>query len=123
MLAPWGELKDAEIAMLSARRRGVKTSEESWERLRELFDSCSAVSDASAVLCWHGVAAMLAERDGDFLRALQHRLIEIEKIVWLQAEEIRNPTNGYQTQDYVESDLTFRREIVAILEHKLQSSG
>jgi len=123
MSAPWRELKDAEIAMLAARRRGVKTSVESWDRLRDIFASCSSVSEADAVLCWHGVAAMLAEQDGDLLRALHHRQIEIEMILWLQAEEIRNPTNGYQTQDYEESDLKFRREIVAILENKLQSDG
>lgn len=123
MLAPWRELKDAEISMLSERRRGVASSVESWKRLRVLFDSCKVDADADAVLCWHGVAALLAERDGDFLRALKHRRIEIEKILWLQAEESRNPTNGYQTQDYEESDLEFRREIVAKLEHKLQSSG
>lgn len=116
-------MKDAEISMLSERRRGIATSVESWKRLRDLFDSCSVEADADAVLCWHGVAALLAERDGDLLRALQHRQIEIEKILWLHAEEIRNPTNGYQTQDYEESNLAFRREIVAILEHKLQSSG
>lgn len=38
--------------------------------------------------------AMLAERDGDFLRALQLQRIGIEKILWLQAEEIRNPLDA-----------------------------
>lgn len=122
MPTPWRELKDAEIAILSERRRGVVSSVATWKRLRDLFDLCNIEADADAVLCWHGVAALLAERDGDFARALYHRQIEIEKILWLQAEEIRNPTHGYQTQDYEESDLEFRREIVAILEYKLQSS-
>ena len=123
MSAPWRELKDAEISMLSDRRRGVASFVKSWKRLRVLFELCSVVADAGEVLCWHGVAAILAERDGDFPRALHHRQIEIEKILWLQAEEVRNPTNGYQTQDYEVSDLAFRREIVAALENKLQSSG
>lgn len=109
--------------MLSERRLGISSSDKSWKRLRKLFDSCSIVANADEALCWHGVAALLAERDGDFARALQHRQIEIEKILWLQAEEIRNPTNRFQTQDYEESDLTFRREIVATLESKLQSGG
>ena len=120
MSAPWRKPKDAENVMLSDRRRGVASSEKSWKRLRALFDSYSVKTDADEVLCWHGVAAMLAERDGDFQRALKHRQIEIEKILWLQAEEVRNPTGGYQTQDYEESDLSFRRELVSILENKLQ---
>ena len=123
MSAPWRELKDAEISMLLDRRRKVASSVKAWKRLRDLFDSCTDVADADEAVCWHGVAALIAERDGDFAQALEHRRIEIEKILWLQAEEVRNPTNGYQTQDYDESDLAFRREIVAILESKLQSSG
>jgi hypothetical protein len=123
MSTPWRELKDAEIAMLLDRRRGIASSEEAWKRLNDLFDSCSEVVDAQESVCWQGVAAMMAERDGHFVKALEHRRIEIEMILWLQAEEVRNPTNGYQTQDYGESDLAFRREIVAVLEDKIQSSG
>lgn len=123
MSAPWRELKDAEIAMLSDRRHGIASSDESWERLRNLFISCTAAPNADAAVCWHGVAALLTEHGGELERALDHRRIEIEKILWLQAEEIRKPTDGYQTQDYNESDLMFRREIMAELEHKLESSG
>lgn len=122
MFTPWRELKDAELAMLSDRKLGVVSSAESWTRLSDLFARCSTAKDANMAVCWHGVAALLAERDGEFDRALRHRQIEIEKILWLQGEEIRNPTSGYQTQDYEESDLALRREIVAQLERLLKSS-
>ena len=108
--------------MLLNRKRGVASSVNSWKRLRKLFNLCSVMADADEVLCWHGVAALLAEYEGNFTQALHHRQIEIEKILWLQAEEVRNPTNGYQTQNYEESDLAFRREIVVAIENKLKLS-
>lgn len=112
MSAPWRELKDAEIAMLLQRRTGEPASESDWQRLYELFNECRTADDAEEAVCFHGVAALLAERKSEFELALKHRKIEIGKIVWLHEEEKRNPTDGYQTQNYETADLEYRRNIV-----------
>lgn len=119
MSAPWRELKDAEVAMLAKRQRGEHETETDWELLRELFEQCRSADDAEYAICFHGVAALLAERDGDFRLALKHRMTEIEKIVWLQSEETRNPTGGFQTQDYESADLELRRTLLCEIEAKL----
>ncbi|MEO1529197.1 MAG: hypothetical protein AAFX06_27570 [Planctomycetota bacterium] len=111
------------MAILAERKLGIASSDESWSRLRELFICCSEAPDASAALCWHGAAALLSEHDGDLERALRHRQTEIERILWLHAEEARNPTDGFQIQDYEGPELQFRREIVAELEHKMNRGG
>ncbi len=119
MSAPWRNLKDTEISMLAKRQRGIDISESEWRQLRDLFDRCQLDDDAEEVLCFHGVAALLAEHQGDYEIALHHRVIEIDKIVWLQEEEIRNPTNGFQTQDYERDDLAFRHQIVREIQDQL----
>lgn len=118
MAAPWRELKDAEISMLVKRRNGEPESDSDWQRLRDLFDQCRADDDAEEAICFHGVAALLAEREGDNALALKHRMIEIDKINWLHQEEKRNPTDRFQTQNFETVDLEFRREIVRDLKRR-----
>jgi len=112
MFPPWRELKDAEISMLEKRRVNEPAPESEWEHLRDLFEGCRHADDAEKAVCYHGVAALLAEHDGDLVLAIKHRLIEIAKIEWLHEEEQRNPTDGYQIQNYGKTDLDVRREIV-----------
>lgn len=121
MSAPCLELKNAENSMLSEWQREIESSAEKWADLRELFSLCSEDAEASEAICWHGVAALLAEYDSDFERAIYHRNIEIQKILWIQEEKIRNPTGGFQTQDYEDTDLRLRRQMVAALESRLDS--
>jgi hypothetical protein len=119
MSANWRKLKDAEIAMLRKRRDEVAPSAMDWRQLRVLFEQCKMAPDANDAICFHGVAALLAEFDGDYQLALEHRRIEIDKITWLHQEEKRNPTNGFQTQDYEDTDLAVRRQIMAELQSRL----
>ena len=107
------------MTLLAKRREGVAPSAMELQELRVLFDQCSTDPDADDAVCYHGVAALLAEADGDRGRAIQHRNIEIEKIVWLHEEEKRNPTQGFQTQDYEALDLELRRAIVGELQRNL----
>lgn len=116
MFPPWRELKDAEITILTRQRADEPIPDLVWDRIRELFDMCRQATDAEAAICFHGVRALLAERDGDISRAIKHRMIEIEKIERLHEEEKRNPTGGYALQNYGASDLEFRRQIVEELE-------
>lgn len=123
MSAPWRKLKDAENAMLAKRRAGKRESETDWKRLHDLFDRCRGADDAEEAICFHGVVALLAERNGDFKLALKHRMIKIGKIVWLQEEEKRNPTDGFQTQDYGSADLEYSRIVLREVEAKLKYVG
>ena len=116
MAAPWRELKDAEITILAKCRPAEAGLESDWQRLHELFEKCRLADDAENAVCFHGVAALLAEQNGELELALKHRIIEIDKIVWLQEEERRNPTDGFQTQNYETADLEFRHEIVRELQ-------
>lgn len=109
--------------MLAKRRAGKRESETDWKRLHDLFDRCRGADDAEEAICFHGVAALLAERNGDFKLALKHRMIEIEKIVWLQDREKRNPTDGWLTQDYGSADLEYRRIVLREVEAKLKYVG
>ena len=120
MFAPWRKLKKAEISVLAKRRAGEAISEPQWIRLERLFDRCKHAPDADQAICFHGVAALLAERNGEFQLALKHRIIEIDKIVWLHEEEKRNPTDGYQTQNYEMPELDYRREIVREIQARMQ---
>ncbi len=109
--------------MLAKRRAGKRESETDWKRLHDLFDRCRGADDAEEAICFHGVAALLAERNGDFKLALKHRTIEIEKIVWLQDREKRTPTDGWLTQDYGSADLEYRRIVLREVEAKLKYVG
>ena len=104
--------------MLVKRRNGETQSDLEWQRLRDLFDRCRADDDAEEAICFHGVAALLAEREADYELALEHRMIEIDKINWLHQEEARNPTDGFQTQNYESVDLELRHEIVRDLKRR-----
>lgn len=106
------------MALLAKRRDGVAPSASDLQQLRDLFEQCSTDPDADYAVCFHGVAALLAEADGDRKLAIHHRDIEIDKIVWLHEEE-RNPSDGFQTQDYEASDLELRRRIIDNLQRKL----
>ena len=119
MSTPWRKLKDIEIAILARRRTGKPYLEAEWQRLHKLFEQCRTADDAEDAVCFHGVVALLAEHKGEFGLALKHRMIEIEKIVWLHEEEKRNPTDGYQTQDYGNAELEYRREIVRTLQSQM----
>lgn len=98
------------------RRNGEGGEKADWVRLQELLAECRRADDAEKAICFHGVAALLAERKGELEVALRHRRIEIEKIEWLHEEERRNPTDGFQTQDYQTADLELRRQIVLEIE-------
>jgi len=119
MSVPWRKLKDIEIAILARRRTGKPDLKSEWQRLHKLFDQCQMADDAEDAVCFHGVAALLAERKGELELALKHRIIEIEKIVWLHEEERRNPTDGFQIQNYGKAELEYRREIVRTLQSQM----
>jgi hypothetical protein len=89
------------------------------EALRVLLNECAKADDCTSAICYHGAAAIIANTDGNKVAAIRHREIEIRKIKQLHREEIRNPPNGYATQNYGVKDLNFRLKIL----NELKNAG
>ena len=109
---PWRKLKDLEIAILSQMQLGKRVRASDIEALRVLLNECAKADDCTSAICYHGAAAIIADADGNKGAAIRHREIEIQKIEELHREEVRNPTNGYATQNYGVEDLNFRMKIL-----------
>src|SRR5687768_13366703 len=99
MEAPWPELKQTEMEVLTQRRKG-SPRKNTLSRLRKLLTACGRERGATSSICYHGSLALLFEFEQDWADALRHRRIEIRKIRRLYELERENPTDGYATQNY-----------------------
>ncbi len=110
-----------EITKSIASRK--RPSPSSVAQLKTIYDQCAEDPDANASVCFHGCSSLIAQFENDYPKAIKEREIEsllIERVYELEKE---NPTDGWMLQNYRESDIQQRSEILKQLKEKSHNQG
>lgn len=114
MATPWQKLKEAETAVLAARRGGSITKR-LVTRLRNTLRSVQDLPDAEHAIVFHGAWSLIHEVDGNLVDAVRHRAVEVVKIRRLHASVRRNPASKWVLRDYGLRFLASRQRVLAQL--------
>jgi hypothetical protein len=104
-------MKQSEMRTLECRADGSLDADV-IDPLRKLFDECKNADGAEDSVCYHGAFALILEFDGDFHSAIEHRNIEIAKILELHELARVNPGGRPALKDYGEQELQYRYRIL-----------
>lgn len=111
MIPPWHELKQSEIVAMKLRNNDA-LNEVAITAVRRLFERCKDAPDADEAICYHGVRSLIAEFDGEFDVAIEHRRIEIQKIYQLHELARQNEGDRPALKSYGEQELEHRNMIL-----------